>query len=184
MLVTKTAISDVLVLQPRCFGDERGFFYESFNEEQFKKATGLCPHFVQDNHSKSQKGVLRGLHFQLAPRAQGKLVRVVLGEVFDVAVDIRLGSPTYGQWVAEVLSADNRKQLWIPEGFAHGFCVLSDEAHFLYKTTDFYSKDHERCIAWDDATLAIDWPIRNCVVSEKDRQGLSLAEATQCHVTT
>lgn len=184
MLVTKTAIPDVLVLEPRCFGDERGFFYESYNEEQFCKATGLRPHFVQDNHSKSLKSVLRGLHFQVAPRAQGKLVRVVLGEVYDVAVDIRPDSPTYGQWVAEILSAENRKQLWVPEGFAHGFCVLSDEAHFLYKTTDFYSKAHERCIAWDDATLAIDWPLSNCLVSDKDRLGLSFAEATQSHVAT
>lgn len=159
MKVTETKIAGLLVIEPRVFGDERGFFFESFNEEVFNAATGNTLKFVQDNHSKSVKGVLRGLHYQLAPRAQGKLVRVVQGEVFDVAVDIREGSPTYGQWVAEILSADNKKQLWIPPGFAHGFLTLSDKAEFLYKTTDTWSPEHERCIIWDDPTLDIAWPL-------------------------
>ena len=163
MKVIETRIPGLLVIEPRVFGDERGFFFESFNEKAFAEATGVVPNFVQDNHSKSVKGVLRGLHYQLPPRAQGKLVRVVQGEVFDVAVDIRQGSPTYGQWVGEVLSAENKKQLWIPPGFAHGFLTLSDTAEFLYKTTDYWSPEHERAIIWNDATLKIDWPLNGLV---------------------
>lgn len=159
MKATQTKIPDVWVIEPRVFGDDRGFFFESFNEKAFNKATGNTLPFVQDNHSKSTKGVLRGLHYQLPPKAQGKLVRVVQGEVFDVAVDIRKDSPTYGQWVGEILSADNKKQLWIPPGFAHGFLTLSDTAEFLYKTTDTWSPEHERVIIWNDATLKIDWPL-------------------------
>jgi dTDP-4-dehydrorhamnose 3,5-epimerase len=158
MQVTATAIPEVLLIEPRVFGDERGFFFESFNQRAFDDAVGTHVEFVQDNHSKSSRGVLRGLHFQLAPKAQGKLVRVVQGAVFDVAVDIRKGSKTCGQWVGEILSAENKKQLWIPAGFAHGFLTLSDTAEFLYKTTDFYSPEHERCIRWDDPTLNIQWP--------------------------
>lgn len=158
MKATPLAIADVLLIEPRVFGDERGFFFESFNQQQFEAVLGHAVHFVQDNHSKSQKGVLRGLHYQLPPKAQGKLVRVVQGEVFDVVVDIRKGSSTYGQWVAEILSAENKKQLWIPPGFAHGFLTLSETAEFLYKTTDFWSPEHERSIVWNDAVLKIKWP--------------------------
>ena len=159
MKATRTKIPDVWLIEPRVFGDERGFFFESFNERVFNAATGNTLPFVQDNHSKSAKGVLRGLHYQLAPRAQGKLVRVVQGEVFDVAVDIRKDSSTFGKWVGEILSAENKKQLWIPPGFAHGFLTLSDTAEFLYKTTDYWSPEHERAILWNDATLNIDWPL-------------------------
>lgn len=156
---TPTAIPEVLILEPKVFGDERGFFFESFNQADFEAVTGLHGlQFVQDNHSKSVKGVLRGLHFQTPPKAQGKLVRVVHGAVFDVAVDIRRASPTFGQWVGVELSAENKKQLWIPPGFAHGFLTLSDTAEFLYKTTDVYSPAHEKAIRWDDPHLAIDWP--------------------------
>lgn len=157
MKVTACSIADVLLIEPKVFGDERGFFYESFNARAFAAATGVDVHFVQDNHSKSAKGVLRGLHFQ-SQNAQGKLVRVTAGEVFDVAVDIRPASPTYGQWVGKILSAQNCHQLWIPAGLAHGFLVLSDTAEFLYKTTDYYAPEHERCIAWNDPKLAIAWP--------------------------
>lgn len=157
MKVTPCSIADVLLIEPTVFGDERGFFYESFNARAFAAATGVDVHFVQDNHSKSAKGVLRGLHFQ-SQNAQGKLVRVTAGEVFDVAVDIRPASPTYGQWVGKILSAQNCHQLWIPAGLAHGFLVLSDTAEFLYKTTDYYAPEHERCIAWNDPKLAIAWP--------------------------
>jgi dTDP-4-dehydrorhamnose 3,5-epimerase len=176
MQATKTAIDGVLVLEPKVFGDERGFFYESFNRQAFEKATGISVDFVQDNHSKSARDVLRGLHFQLAPHAQGKLVRVTQGEVFDVAVDIRRDSPTYGKWHGEILSAENKKQLWIPAGLAHGFLVLSDSAEFLYKTTDYYSPEHERCLRWDDPTVNIDWPLtgRQPQLSAKDALGLSL----------
>ena len=163
MKVTETKIPGLLIIEPRVFGDERGFFFESFNEQAFNAATGNSLAFVQDNHSKSAKGVLRGLHYQLPPKAQGKLVRVVQGEVFDVAVDIRKDSPTFGQWVGEILSADNKKQLWIPPGFAHGFLTLSDTAEFLYKTTDYWSPEHERAILWDDPTLMIDWPLNGLV---------------------
>ena len=163
MNVIETKIPGLLIIEPKVFGDERGFFFESFNEQVFNAATGNTLLFVQDNHSKSVKGVLRGLHYQLPPKAQGKLVRVVQGEVFDVAVDIRKDSPTYGQWVGEILSADNKKQLWIPPGFAHGFLTLSDTAEFLYKTTDYWSPEHERAIIWNDTTLNIDWPLGGLV---------------------
>ncbi len=177
MQVTTTAIDGLLVLAPRVFGDSRGFFYESFNKSAFQAATGLDVNFVQVNHSKSARDVLRGLHFQLAPRAQGKLVRVVQGEVFDVAVDIRRDSPTYGQWHGEILSAENHKQVWIPAGLAHGFLVLSESAEFLYKTTDYYAPELERCLRWDDPTVGIAWPLagRQPLLSDKDRQGLPLA---------
>ena len=158
MKVTPLKISDVKLIEPEVFEDERGFFYESFNQENFNDAVGQEITFVQDNHSKSKKGVLRGLHYQEAPYAQGKLVRVIAGEVFDVAVDIRQGSTTYGQWVGETLSATNKKQLWIPEGFAHGFLTLSGEAQFLYKTTNYYSKAHEASIHWRDNNFGIIWP--------------------------
>ncbi|MEN3366008.1 MAG: dTDP-4-dehydrorhamnose 3,5-epimerase, partial [Burkholderiales bacterium] len=154
MKVSPLAIPDVLLIEPRVFGDERGFFFESFNERTFDEAVGRRVNFVQDNHSRSAKGVLRGLHYQIR-QPQGKLVRVTSGEVFDVAVDIRKGSPTFGQWVGEILSAENKRQMWVPEGFAHGFMVLSDSADFLYKTTDYYAPEHERCIVWNDATLNI-----------------------------
>ena len=180
MQVTRLAIPEVILLEPKVFGDDRGFFFESFNLQAFKEATGLDPDFVQDNHSRSAKGVLRGLHYQLPPKAQGKLVRVVAGEVFDVAVDIRKGSPSFGKWVGEILSADNRRQLWIPPGFAHGFVTLSDTAEFLYKTTDYYSPQHERCIRWDDPGIGIEWPLAGKpVLSAKDQQGVSLAQAEQ-----
>ena len=157
MRAIPTAIPDVLLLEPKVFGDARGFFYESFNARVFEEATGVKTNFVQDNHSKSSRGVLRGLHYQVQ-NPQGKLVRVAQGEVFDVVVDIRRGSPTFGKWVGELLSADNKCQLWIPPGLAHGFLVLSDSAEFLYKTTDYYAPAHERCIAWNDPELAIEWP--------------------------
>lgn len=178
MQVQKTNIADVLVIEPRVFGDARGFFYESFNQAAFEAATGIKADFVQDNHSKSARDVLRGLHFQVAPKAQGKLVRVVQGEVYDVAVDIRRDSPTYGRWYGEVLSADNKKQMWIPAGLAHGFLVLSDTAEFLYKTTDYYAPEFERCLRWDDPALNIAWPLagRQPQLSAKDMQGLSLSE--------
>lgn len=178
--VIPTDISDVLILEPKVFGDARGFFFESYNQRDFEAATGLRGvTFVQDNHSRSRRGVLRGLHYQLPPKAQGKLVRVVRGAVFDVAVDIRQGSPTFGRWVGVELSESNHRQLWIPPGFAHGFLVLSDEADFLYKTTDYYSPAHERCIRWDDPTLAIAWPLGGVVpiVSAKDAAGASFAAA-------
>lgn len=170
MKAIRTRIPDVWIIEPRVFGDERGFFFESFNEKSFNAATGNSLPFVQDNHSKSVKGVLRGLHYQLRPRAQGKLVRVVQGEVFDVAVDIRKESPTCGQWVAEILSAENKRQLWIPPGFAHGFLTLSDTAEFLYKTTDYWSPEHERAILWNDPMLGIDWPLngRQPTLAAKD----------------
>jgi dTDP-4-dehydrorhamnose 3,5-epimerase len=159
MKVTPTAIPDVLLIEPKVFSDDRGFFFESFNRQAFREAAGLDVDFLQDNHSKSAKNVLRGLHYQLPPRAQGKLVRVVQGEVFDVAVDLRKGSKTFGRWVGETLSSENRKQVWIPPGFAHGFLTLSDTAEFLYKTTDYYAPDCERCIRWDDPDIGIDWPL-------------------------
>ena len=174
----RLAIPDVVLFTPKVFGDDRGFFFESFNEKVFQAITGFAPRFVQDNHSKSQQGVLRGLHYQLAPMAQGKLVRATQGEVFDVAVDIRKGSPTFGRWVGEILSADNKRQMWIPEGFAHGFVTLSDTAEFLYKTTDFYSPTHERCIAWNDPAIGIEWPLKSApLLSGKDQQGALLAQA-------
>lgn len=177
MQITPTAIADVLVLEPKVFGDARGFFFESYNRQAFNEATGLAVDFVQDNHSKSAQGVLRGLHYQIA-HPQGKLVRVTQGAVFDVAVDIRRGSPTFGQYVGVELSAENKKQMWIPPGFAHGFLVLTESAEFLYKTTDFYYPEHERCLAWDDPQLAIAWPLEAPpVLSAKDRQGALLGEA-------
>lgn len=157
--VTPTSLPEVLILEPKVFGDERGFFYESFNAQDFAKATGIKDAFVQDNHSQSSKGVLRGLHYQLPPAAQGKLVRVIEGEVFDVAVDIRPDSPSFGRWVGVALSAENRRQLWIPAGFAHGFLTLSNTAQLLYKTTAYYAPKEERCIAWNDPRINISWPI-------------------------
>jgi len=175
---TRLSIPDVILFTPKVFGDERGFFFESFNQQIFKEATGLKRAFVQDNHSKSQKGVLRGLHYQLPPKAQGKLVRVVQGEVFDVAIDIRKSSPTFGHWVGEILSAENKQQLWIPEGFAHGFVTLSETAEFLYKTTDYYAPELERCIAWNDDQIGIDWAYQDMpLLSSKDRDGCPLLEA-------
>lgn len=178
MKITPCVIPDVLLLEPRVFGDERGFFLESFNQRQFQAATGLDLHFVQDNHSRSARNVLRGLHYQ-SEQPQGKLVRVVSGEIFDVAVDIRPGSPTFGRWTGEVLSAANKRQLWIPPGLAHGFLVLSESADFLYKTTDYYAPDHERCIAWNDPALGIEWPLdgRSPILSTRDQAGMSLADA-------
>lgn len=176
MQATPLAIPDVFLIEPQVFGDDRGFFFESFNHAKFEQAIGRQVKFVQDNHSKSAKGVLRGLHFQ-DPKPQGKLVRVTQGEVFDVAVDVRQDSPTFGQWVSAVLSADNKKQLWIPEGFAHGFLVLSDTAEFLYKTTDYYAPAHEHSLRWDDPTLAIAWPLKDKpALSSKDQQGLLFSE--------
>ena len=177
MKITPSAIADVLLLEPKVLGDERGFFFESFNQRSFNQASGLDLHFVQDNHSRSVRNVLRGLHYQVL-QPQGKLVRVVAGEVFDVAVDIRPGSPTFGRWAGAVLSASNKHQLWVPPGLAHGFLVLSDSADFMYKTTDYYAPEHERCIAWDDATLAIDWPLNGNtpVLSAKDRAGKAFAD--------
>ena len=177
MKVTPTAIPDVLVIEPKVFGDARGFFYESFNQKAFNEATGLNLNFVQDNHSRSIQGVLRGLHYQIQ-QPQGKLVGVVRGSVFDVAVDICKGSLTFGQWVGIELSEENHKQLWIPAGFAHGFMVTSDSAEFLYKTTDYYAPKHERCIAWNDPALGIQWPLTASLsLSAKDLQGLTLGEA-------
>lgn len=177
MKITPTAIPDVLVIEPKVFGDERGFFFESFNQAKFESFIGRKVNFVQDNHSKSVKNVLRGLHYQIQ-QPQGKLVRVVQGEVFDVAVDIRKSSPTFGKWVGEVLSADNKKQLWVPEGFAHGFVVLSETAEFLYKTTDYYAPEYERSIVWNDPTIAIQWPINGePILSAKDHQAKTLATA-------
>ena len=179
MKVIQTAIPDVLVLEPRVFGDDRGFFFESFNRNAFRQATGLDPDFVQDNHSGSARNVLRGLHYQLKPRAQGKLVRAACGAVFDVAVDVRGNSPTFGCWVGEILSAENRKQMWIPPGLAHGFLTLSESAEFLYKTTDYYSPEHERCIAWNDPDIGIEWPLsaETPILSGKDQHGMLLRAA-------
>lgn len=177
MNIVKTAIPEVLVLEPRVFGDERGFFFESFNSRHFNAAVGRDVNFVQDNHSRSVRGVLRGLHYQIV-QPQGKLVRVVTGSVFDVAVDMRRGSSTFGKWVGEVLSADNKRMLWVPEGFAHGFLVLSETADFLYKTTDFYAPQHERCVIWNDPTLAIDWPADVVPrLSQKDELGAKFLDA-------
>ena len=180
MQATRLAIPDVVLIEPKVFGDARGFFYESFNQQAFNSATGLDVDFVQDNHSRSARGVLRGLHYQVPPHAQGKLVRVVQGAVFDVAVDIRRASPTFGKWVGEELSESNNRQLWIPPGFAHGFLVLSETADFLYKTTDYYATVAERCIAWNDPSIGIEWPQSGNApkLSDKDQIGaaLNLAE--------
>lgn len=177
MKAVAQAIPDVLVLEPRVFNDARGFFFESFNQNDFEAATGLSRRFVQDNHSRSAKGVLRGLHYQVA-QPQGKLVRVCAGEIFDVAVDVRRRSPTFGRWVGVVLSAENKRQMWIPEGFAHGFLTLSDSADVLYKATDYYAPQHERCIRWDDPALDIAWPGgMTPLLSAKDGNGVSLDDA-------
>jgi dTDP-4-dehydrorhamnose 3,5-epimerase len=177
MKVTRLAIPDVLLVEPKVFGDERGFFFESFNQKLFDEAAGAPITFVQDNHSRSARGVLRGLHYQIV-NPQGKLVRVVAGEVFDVAVDIRRSSPTFGQWVGEILSAENKRQLWVPAGFAHGFLTLSDSAEFLYKTTDYWYPAHERCIAWNDPDIGIDWPTEGApTLSAKDGEGVALRQA-------
>ncbi len=171
MQITPTKIPDVLLIEPKVFGDDRGFFFESFNKKAFAGATGVEADFVQDNHSKSAQGVLRGLHYQIK-QPQGKLVRVISGVVFDVAVDIRKSSSTFGKWIGVELSAENKRQLWLPEGFAHGFIVLSEAAEFLYKTTDYYAPEYERCIRWNDETLAIDWQYQGKpLVSEKDANG-------------
>jgi dTDP-4-dehydrorhamnose 3,5-epimerase len=178
MKATRLSIPDVVLIEPKVFGDARGFFLESFNQRAFNEATGSIHQFVQDNHSRSSKGVLRGLHYQIE-QPQGKLVRVVQGAVFDVVVDIRKSSSTFGKWAGVELSADNHRQLWVPPGFAHGFLVLSDSADFLYKTTDYYAPEHERCIAWNDPALAIVWPDMGMApcLSGKDQRGLGLAEA-------
>ncbi|ALM85292.1 dTDP-4-dehydrorhamnose 3,5-epimerase [Bordetella sp. N] len=181
MNVIKTAIADVLILEPKVFGDQRGFFFESFNHRQFAEAVERDVQFVQDNHSRSARGVLRGLHYQIE-QAQGKLVRVVNGTVFDVAVDLRKSSPTFGKWVGALLSAENKRMFWVPEGFAHGFVVCSESADFLYKTTDYYAPQAERCIAWNDATLAIEWPVADLgdtpiQLSAKDQQGVRFVDA-------
>lgn len=182
MNVTPTRLPEVMVLEPRVFGDARGFFMESFNERAFEQATGVRTRFVQDNHSRSAHGVLRGLHYQIE-QAQGKLVRVTQGRVFDVAVDMRASSPRLGQWVGVELSADNHRQLWVPAGFAHGFVVLSDSADFLYKTTDYYAPAHERCLKWDDPTVGIVWPLHELrgapQLSAKDQVGAAFAQASR-----
>lgn len=178
MKVTRTAIPDVMLIEPKVFGDTRGFFFESFNERAFSEATGVTTSFVQDNHSKSSQGVLRGLHYQIQ-QPQGKLVRVVVGEVYDVAVDLRRSSPTFGKWVSAVLSAENKAQFWVPPGFAHGFVVTSPTAEFLYKTTDYYAPEHEQSIAWNDPFLNIVWPDLGAApqVSAKDAAGVQWANA-------
>ena len=177
MKVTPTTIADVLIIEPKVFGDSRGFFYESFNQKAFNDATGLDVNFVQDNHSRSTKGVLRGLHYQVQ-QPQGKLVRVVRGAVFDVAVDIRKGSATFGKWVGVELSEENHKQLWVPPGFAHGFLVTSESAEFLYKTTDYYAPEHERSIAWNDPAIGINWSLKSePSLSDKDQLARTLHEA-------
>jgi len=177
MQIQTTAIPDVLIIEPTVFGDDRGFFYESFNQKRFAELTGVTREFVQDNHSKSAKGVLRGLHYQIQ-QPQGKLVRVTAGEVFDVAVDLRKSSSTFGKWVGVVLSSANKRQLWVPEGFAHGFVVISEHAEFLYKTTDYWAPEFERSILWNDPAIAIDWPLDSePLLSGKDKAGTLLADA-------
>jgi dTDP-4-dehydrorhamnose 3,5-epimerase len=175
--VSKTALPEVLILEPKVFGDARGFFFESFNAQDFAKCTGLNVQFVQDNHSRSAKGVLRGLHYQIQ-HPQGKLVRVTQGEVFDVAVDLRRNSPTFGKWEGVLLSADNKRQLWVPPGFGHGFVVLSDSAEFLYKTTDYYHPEFERSLLWNDPTVGIQWPLGSSpMLAAKDAAALTLDKA-------
>lgn len=178
MKVIKTNIEDVLIIEPELFGDERGFFMETFSAIRYREMAGINAEFVQDNHSRSQGGVLRGLHFQKND-PQGKLVRVVDGEVFDVAVDIRENSKTYGKWIGVILSAENKRQLWVPPGFAHGFLTLSETADFEYKCTAYYNPEDEYCLAWNDETVAIDWPLKNPTLSEKDALGKSLKELTK-----
>lgn len=180
MNVIDTAIADAKIIEPKVFGDERGFFLETFQAERYAEEAGIHLTFVQDNHSRSVKNVLRGMHFQ-KNKPQGKLVRVVSGEVFDVAVDIRLNSPTYGQWAGCLLSEENKRQFWVPPGLAHGFVVLSDVADFEYKCTDYYDASDEGCLAWNDSDVGIDWPVGSPVLSAKDRQGLSLAELRESH---
>ena len=179
MKVTTLSIPDIFLIEPTVFRDDRGFFFESFNQADFKKETNLAPIFVQENHSRSNKVVLRGLHYQLPPKAQDKLVRVVNGEIFDVVVDIRKGSSTFGKWIGEILTDKNKKQIWIPKGFAHGFVVLSEIAEVTYKTTDYYAPQYERCIRWDDPKLSIDWNLKglNPLVSNKDKKGVLLQNA-------
>ena len=180
MKIIDTAIPDVKIIEPTVFGDERGFFFESFNHAQFEAAIGRKISFVQDNHSKSTQGVLRGLHYQRPPNPQGKLVRCVVGEVFDVAVDVRLGSATYGKWVGVNLSAANKRQLWIPEGFAHGFYTLTDVAEFLYKTTNYYAPESDTCVIWNDPVIGIDWSlVGEPTLSGKDQQGALLMNAKE-----
>jgi dTDP-4-dehydrorhamnose 3,5-epimerase len=177
MNIIPTEVSDVFITEPRVFEDQRGFFYESFNEKAFSEKLGVEIHFVQDNHSRSTQNVLRGLHYQIQ-QPQGKLVRAVVGAVFDVAVDLRKSSPTFGQWVGSLLSAENKRQLWVPAGFGHGFCVMSEVAEVLYKTTDYYAPQHERCVLWNDPDLAINWPLTaDPVVSAKDQVGQPLKSA-------
>ena len=177
MNIIRTEIPDVLIIEPKVFGDARGFFFESFNQRQFEQLTGFAPNFVQDNHSRSARGVLRGLHYQIH-QPQGKLVRVIAGEVFDVCIDMRRSSPTFGKSVYATLSADNHRQLWIPPGFAHGFLVTSESADFVYKTTDYYAPEHERSVLWNDAALAIPWPLQGePLLSAKDKAGTPLAQA-------
>lgn len=177
MKAVETGLPGVLIIEPRVFGDNRGFFFESFNARAFAEATGLQPGFVQDNHSRSSRNVLRGLHYQIR-QAQGKLVRVVSGEVFDVAVDLRKSSPTFGRWTGAVLSAENKRMMWVPEGFAHGFLVLSESADFLYKTTDYYAPEHERCVIWSDPDIGIQWPLSGePVLAAKDIAGRRLRDA-------
>ena len=173
MKVTALSIPDILLIEPKIYEDNRGFFFESFNQEDFEKRTNLSPIFVQENHSRSIKGVLRGLHYQLPPKAQDKLVRVVKGEIFDVVVDIRKRSSTFGKWVGKTLSEKNKTQIWVPKGFAHGFIVLSEVAEVVYKTTDYYAPQYERCIRWDDPKLSIDWKLTgaNLLLSKKDKKG-------------
>jgi len=178
MKITRLSIPDLILIEPDVFGDERGFFFESFNQKAFEEATGLSPTFVQDNYSKSSKGVLRGLHYQLPPKAQGKLVRVIQGEIFDVAVDIRESSPTFGHWIGQHLTARSKKQLWIPEGFAHGFMVISSTCEVLYKATNYYAPEFERCISWHDPDISINWPLMETpVLSNKDQQASNLENA-------
>lgn len=177
MTIVPTTIPDVLIIEPKVFGDERGFFFESFNQQRWQELTGFSEQFVQHNHSRSAGNVLRGLHYQIR-QPQGKLVRVIAGEVFDVAVDIRRNSPTFGQWFGTLLSAENKRQMWVPAGFAHGFCVTSEFAEFLYLTTDYWAPEHERCIAWNDSDLAITWPLTaEPTISAKDQQGTRFREA-------
>lgn len=178
MNVIKTSIPEVMVFEPKIFKDERGFFFESFNSETFYQATNHEINFVQDNHSKSVQGVLRGLHYQTNPYAQSKLIRVIKGEIFDVAVDLRESSNTFGMWVSEILSEENKKQMWIPKGFAHGFLTLSTEAEVIYKTDNFYSKAHDKCLKWNDKSIKVDWPIINSepLISEKDSMGKTIEE--------
>jgi dTDP-4-dehydrorhamnose 3,5-epimerase len=177
MNIQTTSLADVLIIEPKVFGDERGFFFESFNSRKFNEATGQALTFVQDNHSRSSRNVLRGMHYQIR-QPQGKLVRVIAGEVFDVAVDIRKNSPTFGKWAGVLLSAENKRQLWIPPGFAHGFVVTSEYAEFLYKTTDYWAPEHERSLSWNDPVIGIEWPISSDpIVSDKDKAAKSLADA-------